>query len=271
VPDAERACDPVALVVPCFNEARRLDTGAFRGFASARPWLRLLFVDDGSQDSTAEILGELVGSAPEHLELLRLPANRGKAEAVRSGIQHALEAGSGSVGFWDADLATPLDELDGMRAAMVAHPSLEIVLGSRVRLLGHRIERHVWRHYFGRVAATFVSQLLTLDVYDTQCGAKLFRATPAVAHVFESPFVTRWEFDVEILARWLAYQRAREAPGVDARLLEIPLASWRDVAGSSISLRDFLRAPLDLARLWWHYAGALRAPPRPLSPRADPP
>jgi glycosyltransferase involved in cell wall biosynthesis len=271
VPDAERACDPVALVVPCFNEARRLDTEAFRGFASARPWLRLLFVDDGSQDSTAEILGELVGSAPEHLELLRLPANRGKAEAVRSGIQHALEAGSGSVGFWDADLATPLDELDGMRAAMVAHPSLEIVLGSRVRLLGHRIERHVWRHYFGRVAATFVSQLLTLDVYDTQCGAKLFRATPAVAHVFESPFVTRWEFDVEILARWLAYQRAREAPDVDARLLEIPLASWRDVAGSSISLRDFLRAPLDLARLWWHYAGALRAPPRPLSPRAHPP
>jgi glycosyltransferase involved in cell wall biosynthesis len=259
VPDAHSACDPVALVVPCFNEAHRLDTEAFRSFSSDRPWLRFLFVDDGSQDSTPQLLDALVRHSPERFELLRLPGNRGKAEAVRSGIERALAAGTPCVGFWDADLATPLVELDGMRSAMAARPSLELVLGSRVQLLGHRIERHVWRHYFGRFAATFVSQLLTLRVYDTQCGAKLFRATPAIHDVFSRPFVTRWEFDVEILARWLVYQRAQGELDLDERLLEIPLAVWEDVAGSSMSPRDFLRAPLDLARLWWHYAGALRA------------
>jgi glycosyltransferase involved in cell wall biosynthesis len=258
VPDAQGACD-VALVVPCFNEAHRLDTGAFQSFSSDRPWLHFLFVDDGSQDSTRQVLDGLVRQSPQRFELLPLPENRGKAEAVRSGVAHALAAGTPCVGFWDADLATPLVELDGMRSAMAGHPSLELVLGSRVQLLGHRIERHLWRHYFGRVAATLVSQLLRLRVYDTQCGAKLFRATPAIHDVFRRPFVTNWEFDVEILARWLVYQRARSEPNLHERLLEIPLAVWKDVAGSSMSPGDFLRAPLDLARLWWHYGRALRA------------
>jgi glycosyltransferase involved in cell wall biosynthesis len=259
VPDAQSACDPVTLVVPCFNEAHRLDTETFRRFSSDRSWLRFLFVDDGSQDSTHQLLDSLVRHSPERFELLRLPENRGKAEAVRTGVAQVLAAGTPCVGFWDADLATPLAEIDGMRSAMASHPSLELVLGSRVQLLGHRIERHVWRHYFGRVAATFVSQLLALRVYDTQCGAKLFRVTPAIRDVFSRPFVTRWEFDVEILARWLVYQRTRGEPNLDERLLEIPLGVWEDVPGSSMSLRDFLRAPLDLARLWWHYARALRA------------
>lgn len=257
--DAQSGCDPVALVVPCYNEAHRLDIEAFRSSSSDRPWLRFVFVDDGSLDSTPQLLEGLVRHAPQRFELLRLPGNRGKAEAVRAGLQQVLAAGSPCVGFWDADLATPLVELDGMRAAMARQPSLELVLGSRVQLLGHRIQRNLWRHYFGRIAATFVSRLLTLGVYDTQCGAKLFRATPAIRDAFSRPFVTRWEFDVEILARWLVYQRARGERDLDQRLLEIPLAAWEDVAGSSMSPRDFLRAPLDLARLWWHYAGALRS------------
>lgn len=258
VSDATSACDPVALVVPCFNEAGRLDTESFGSFARERPWLRLLFVDDGSRDATVERLEGLVRALPMG-ELLALPTNRGKAEAVRQGTLRALAGGAASVGFWDADLATPLEELDGMRAALLERPTLELVLGSRVQLLGHCIERHTGRHYFGRIAATIVSQLLTLRVYDTQCGAKLFRATPAVCEVFARPFLTRWEFDVEILARWLIHQRARGAPDPEGRLLEIPLWCWRDVSGSRITRGDLLRAPLDLARLWWHYASALRA------------
>lgn len=258
MPEADSACDPLTLVVPCFNEAQRIDVGAFRSFASERPWLRFLFVDDGSRDATRDVLGRLAGDSPQSFELLALPENRGKAEAVRTGIEHAIEAGAACVGFWDADLATPLVELDAMRSALAQQPSLELVLGSRVRLLGHHIERRTLRHYVGRVAASVVSRLLLLHVYDTQCGAKLFRATPAVRAAFRRPFLTRWEFDVEILARWLIHQRSHGEPDPDARLLEIPLASWRDVAGSRLTLRDFLRAPLDLARLWRHYAGPLR-------------
>jgi glycosyltransferase involved in cell wall biosynthesis len=257
---AAPAADRVALVVPCYDEAERLDASAFREFATGRPWLRFVFVDDGSRDGTRGILAGLARQAPGVCELVVLERNRGKAEAVRVGILHALAGGAELVGFWDADLATPLAELDRFRARFAAEPGLEVVLGSRVRLLGHRIERSELRHYFGRVAATCVSRILRLSVYDTQCGAKLFRASPALREVFREPFLTRWEFDVELLARWLEQQRARGADP-SARMRELPLFEWRDVAGSRLRPRDFVRAPLELLRIWRAHPGVRGAPP----------
>ncbi len=249
---AAPAADRVALVVPCYDEAERLDAAAFREFARGRPWLRFVFVDDGSRDGTRGVLAGLARDAPGVCEIVVLERNRGKAEAVRAGVLHALSGGGELVGFWDADLATPLTELDRFRACFAAQPALEVVLGSRVRLLGHRVERSELRHYFGRVAATCVSRILRLSVYDTQCGAKLFRASPALREAFREPFLTRWEFDVEILARWLEQQRARgEDPG--PRMRELPLLEWRDVAGSRLRPRDFVRAPLELLRIWHAY------------------
>jgi glycosyltransferase involved in cell wall biosynthesis len=248
----------VALVVPCYDEAARLDRGALRAFALHRPWLRCVLVDDGSRDGTRALLEELAREPHGRFEVLALAPNRGKAEAVRAGVAHALARGAACVGFWDADLATPLEELDRLRAALAEEPRLELVLGSRVRLLGHAIERHAWRHYFGRVAATFVSHLLGLPVYDTQCGAKLFRDCAAVREAFAEPFLTRWEFDVEILARWLRHHLARGEADVERRVREIPVRVWRDVPGSRLRPRDFLRAPLDLVRLQRRFAGLRR-------------
>jgi len=262
-PPAAPAADPsVALVVPCYDEAERLDASAFREFAASRPWLRFVFVDDGSRDGTRAILAGLAREAHGACELVALERNRGKAEAVRAGVLHALSGGAELVGFWDADLATPLAELDRFRACFAAEPALEVVLGSRVRLLGHRVERSELRHYFGRIAATCVSRILRLPVYDTQCGAKLFRATPALREVFREPFLTRWEFDVELLARWLDPPHGRGRPDLAGRIRELPLLEWHDVAGSRLRLRDFVRAPLELLRIWRAHPGLRRAPPR---------
>jgi hypothetical protein len=127
-----------------------------------------------------------------------------------------------------------------------------MLLGSRVHLLGTDIARNPARHYLGRVAATLVSVSLGLAVYDTQCGAKLFRVNETLRSILAKPFLTRWVFDVEILARWLQL-RAEERGRVARFIREVPVASWRDVSGSRIKLRDFARVPLDLWRVHRRY------------------
>jgi dolichyl-phosphate beta-glucosyltransferase len=235
------------VVVPCFNEARRLPVAAFAAFA--RTWSgRLLFVDDGSSDGTANVLADLVASRPENISAMSLAKNGGKAEAVRQGSLRALSEGADVIGFWDADLATPLEEIPRFEHALAEQPAIDIVMGSRVRLLGSAVDRRPLRHYLGRGFATAVSFLLAANVYDTQCGAKLFRVTPVIREIFAKPFLSRWVFDVELLARYLD---AQGRAGVDGRhgIREMPLQIWRDVAGSKVRAQDFLRAGLDLARI----------------------
>jgi hypothetical protein len=133
-----------------------------------------------------------------------------------------------------------------------------MIMGARVQLLGRRIDRSALRHYAGRVAATAISTVLGLRVYDTQCGAKLFRAD-AAQELFSEPFRTRWIFDAEIIARLIARLSAK--PGSEARdvVYEYPLLEWRDVRGSKIRPRDYLRAALDLLRIYDQYVRPSRS------------
>lgn len=180
----------LCLVVPCFNEAARLDAARFAAFAARHPTVRFLFVDDGSTDETLQRLQALRVEDPARFSVLRMPENRGKAEAVRRGMLHALAGPSTYVGFWDADLATPLDEIPAFVGALEDNPAVRVVLGSRVRLLGRSVDRQTLRHYLGRVFATAASLTLGLPVYDTQCGAKLFRNGEAV-RAFRQPLDLR--------------------------------------------------------------------------------
>ena len=130
------------------------------------------------------------------------------------------------------------------------------VLGSRVKLLGRSIERHAWRHYLGRFFATIVSELLRLPVYDTQCGAKMFRATDALRRVLERPFTTSWLFDVEILARFIALEKGGTTAASD-RLYELPLNEWRDVAGSKLAGATYVKAASSVLALYREYGETL--------------
>jgi dolichyl-phosphate beta-glucosyltransferase len=239
------------VVIPCFNEAKRLDVQAFVEH-SLRDDCALLFVNDGSTDETGAVLDELCEVNPANLSVLHLSQNCGKAEAVRRGIRRAFERQPACVGYWDADLATPLEAIAEFREYLTAHPQVEILLGARVRLLGRSIERRAARHYAGRVFATAASWVLQLPVYDTQCGAKLFRNTDRTRSLFAEPFRTRWIFDVELLARFVAAATAAEQ-SPEELIHELPLRQWHDVAGSKVQARDFLQAAFQLAEIAWHY------------------
>lgn len=241
-----------AIVIPCFNEAKRLDRTAFERFASDSPDVALLFVDDGSTDDTKRILDELVTRLPGRASVFALEQNAGKAEAVRRGVNHVLDWNYAYVGYWDADLATPLGVIHEFSDLLDRDPQLQMVMGARVQLLGRQIERSALRHYAGRVAATAISRVLGLRVYDTQCGAKLFRSD-TVRELFREPFLTRWIFDAEVIARLIVNLGASSDLQARDVVYEHPLHVWKDVLGSKIKPSDYLRAAFDLRRIYSHY------------------
>lgn len=238
----------VTLVVPCFNEESRLPVSTFDRFAAEHADVRFVFVNDGSNDATGELLARMQASNPMAFHLLDLGENRGKGEAVRQGMLRALETVGEYVGYWDADLATPLDVLADFRLLLDECPEFDLVMGSRVPLLGRAVDRRPCRQIGARMFATAAALVLGVGTYDTQCGAKLFRVTERTASLFSRPFCSRWAFDVELLARLLA---SRGGPVSGKRhLYEFPLPRWSDVAGSKIRSWHMLQAAFDLARIF---------------------
>ena len=241
------------LVVPCYNEARRLPRDEFLRFARENPGTGFLFVNDGSSDETLAVLQQLASELPHAIEVLDQQPNRGKAEAVRAGLLAAFAKGPRFAGFWDADLATPLEEVPRFVEVFAEHPEVDFVFGSRVRLMGHEIDRRLSRHLRGRIFATAASLTLGLPIYDTQCGAKLFRTGTDVAALFEEPWVSRWIFDVELIARLVRDRKNRDKGPVETVLRELPLRQWRDVEGSKLKSRDFFNAIFDLVSIYRRY------------------
>ena len=240
----------LALVVPCHNEAVRLDPEAFLRFASTHPTAQLLFVDDGSVDATREILERLREAAPAAVVVLHHAPCRGKGEAVRAGILAAIERHASLVGYIDADLSTPLRAIDDFLGVLRDRPAVEFILGSRVMLLGRDMKRSALRHYVGRMFATGASLALDLPVYDTQCGAKVLRVNAATATLFAAPFRSPWLFDVELIARYLRLPVAPGEPARRDRLYELVVPAWHDIPGSKVRWHDVPRAVVDIARIW---------------------
>lgn len=236
------------VVIPCYNEADRLQSEALLQATQTWPMLSFVLVDDGSTDATGEHLASLRKQNPRAFDVVSLPKNQGKAEAVRQGMLRAFEHSPVLVGYFDADLATPLSEIAPM-AEFFEAPKVQLVMGSRVKLLGRNVSRSPMRHYMGRVFASSASLILGLDVYDTQCGAKLLRNTPPMRTLFARPFSVTWTFDVELLARLSALARLGEIPAAEQSVVEHPLSEWRDVSGSKLRPHAAARAVAELVRL----------------------
>jgi glycosyltransferase involved in cell wall biosynthesis len=251
----------ITIVVPCYNEAKRLAIPQFRSFLVSHPEVRFLFVNDGSRDNTLEVLNALVAEDPRHYEVLDLEKNGGKAEAVRRGMVKALAEGANYAGYWDADLATPLAEIPRFVDTLETHRERDVVFGSRVRLLGRAIARRALRHYLGRLFATVASFVLDLPVYDTQCGAKMFRSSDEARTLFATRFNVNWTFDVEVIARLQRSRlRAQNPRDASSCIYELPLNEWHDVAGSKVRPKDFFKAFFEMLLVYRMYGrGSRRA------------
>lgn len=237
------------LVIPCYNEADRLRAEDIRSLTESW-YVETMLVDDGSTDNTAEVLSELakdLGRVTVHA----MHSNRGKAEAVRQGMLAAVDHLPDWVGYCDADMSTPVCEILRLNEIATTSPGLSVVLASRISLFGLDVQRPAIRHYRDRVFATAATKILGVPVYDTQCGAKLFRNTDALRDALSEPFHSRWSFDVELLGRLLR-GRAEIAPVPVAEFVEVPLNEWHDVGGNKISTTSSIKAGLELALIARH-------------------
>lgn len=232
------------IIFPCYNEAERLPVNDFKDFIAENNEISFLFVNDGSTDNTSEVLKELEDS-DERISVLNLHENSGKGEAVRQGIMAAAGHNSEYIGFMDADLATPLMEVQKF-IELLDKNDFELVSGLRLARLGAKVKRKLSRHYIGRVFATVVSNLMRVEVYDTQCGAKFFERQLA-EKVFQKPFKSKWLFDIEVFKRIIELYGREKSVQV---IYEYPLITWIDIRGSKLKILDFIKAPFELFRIF---------------------
>ena len=266
------------LVVPCYNESSRIPLDLFERFLSRHEDISVCFVDDGSTDKTHELLHAFVQRNDDASCLVSLAKNSGKADAVRFGIVEILrqEPSCPYIGYWDADLATPLEQSVDFLELIEDNSMILAVMGSRWVHLGATIERHFLRNLIGMLMSTIIASYLKLNLHDSQCGAKIFRTTIA-REIFSKRFISRWLFDVEIFKRlkqFLAqHLKVDEAVMMNMHCREIPLRCWRDVPDSKLHFSDALKIFSELIRIAWHYRYGRRggyAPAAATCPDAEP-
>jgi dolichyl-phosphate beta-glucosyltransferase len=226
----------ISIIIPAYNEEKRLPatlTKVKEYLASTRwEFTEIVVVDDGSRDSTSDL------ARKAGVRLLQNPGNRGKGYSVRHGM---LEAKGDWLLFSDADLSSPIGELDKLWNA-IEREHAQAAIGSR-DLDRSRIgvRQPLFREFGGRFFNLVMRLVTGLPFHDTQCGFKLFEAT-AAREIFRRQRVERFGFDVEVLyiAQHLGY-----------RTLEVPVR-WDDVAGTKVRMTAALAAFLDPLKVRWN-------------------
>ena len=232
----------VVIIIPCYNEADRLDINKFIDYLSKNTHLHFIFIDDGSTDNTNLIIKQIILKFNSLASLLINKTNKGKAESVRLGVIESYKMNPDFIGFLDADLSAPIGEIDNLLKIIKKDKTKEVVFASRIQLIGSEIKRNYFRHFFGRVFATVVSNILNLPVYDTQCGAKIF-SRKICDKIFYEQFISPWLFDVELFARLLNVYGMERTIQMS---YEHPVSKWVDIDGSKVKPIYFLKAPFEL-------------------------
>ncbi len=234
----------LCIVVPCYNEAKNFALKEYYSFVEKHSEVLICFVNDGSTDNTLPVLNKLKNSFPNRINIISYEKNRGKAEAVREGFHYCHKNYDYlNIAYLDADLATTLEECTELSAQIDGE--VNFVFGSRIMKIGSTIKRTSKRFLIGRIIATFISKILDLKVYDTQCGCKIFTKDLA-AQLFSERFISKWLFDVELFKRMLAIYGKETAL---EKMIEIPLKKWIDKGDSKVKLTYFFKLWIDLIKI----------------------
>jgi glycosyltransferase involved in cell wall biosynthesis len=215
----------VAIIIPCYNEAKRLDYKNVEQLILNSD-MDIFFANDGSKDNTVEVINSILSKHSNRCFLIDFKENSGKANTIFKAINQINQEGEYDfIGYFDADFSTPaieiirlVDELEKRKC--------QFLMGSRILLLNSGIKRKYHRHIIGRIIITLINFKFKLGIYDTQCGSKLFSKT-IIPKAFNKPFYTSWLFDVEIFIRL-------QKQNLLIHGIETPVYNWKDVDGSKL-------------------------------------
>jgi glycosyltransferase involved in cell wall biosynthesis len=243
----------VCIVIPCYNEEKRLISlkDEYFSFIEKHDDILFCFVDDGSTDVTLTQLEIYKTAFKKNIEVVPSLKNVGKAEAVRKGVLFCNRSYNHKyIAYLDADLATSFEECHRLISYLDSYTELSFVFASRMRKIGSVIERQKHRFLIGRIIATMISNVLKLETYDTQCGCKIF--TKELSHpLFEEKFISKWLFDVELFFRMLLFYGREKA---HKKMIEMPLKSWVDKGESKVKFSYFFQLWIDLYKIKRRYS-----------------
>ena len=241
-------CPRLSIVVPAYDEEKRLGASLKRMLAyfdSMRYPFEILVVDDGSKDDTVRLVNTISACRPQ-VRLLSYESNRGKGYAVRHGV---LQARGERILFCDADLATPIEEVEKLLAKL--DEGYDIAIGSRDVKGSQLLKRQsAVRELGGRIFNQLVQTIAVPGIHDTQCGFKLFTQSAAQS-IFRRCLVDHFAFDVEVLYLAIRF--------FGMRVAEVPVR-WAHQEGSKVRfLRDAIRMLKTLFRIRMTRYGSVTA------------
>lgn len=226
----------LSVIVPAYNEEQRLAESlpVIISYLSRQLYTwEILVVDDGSRDATSRVAQEIAGEC--NCRVIRNEPNRGKGYSIKRGM---LEARGSYRLFSDADLSTPIEELEKFWPEVEA--GSDVVIGSRaVRGAQLEVRQAFYRELMGRVFNTLVQLMLVGGIRDTQCGFKLF-SERAAEKIFPEQSLQGFAFDVELLVLARRY---------GFMIKEVPVRWINSPATKVSALRDSTRMFADLLRL----------------------
>jgi dolichyl-phosphate beta-glucosyltransferase len=226
----------LSVVVPAYNESHRILPSLHRIFTyldTTHPDHEVIVVDDGSTDGTIALVRQQCGRRAK-LRLVSYGHNRGKGYAVRTG---ALAAQGDIVLFSDADLSTPIEEVEKMLPFI--ERGYDLVIGSRAHAEAEiRQHQPFYREGAGKLFNALVRLVVRLPFHDTQCGFKLLRREPLLP-ILRRLEVDRFAFDVELIAL---------AQAMGLKVAEVPVV-WVNSPQSRVGLWYGAQAFTDLLRI----------------------
>ena len=239
----------IGVVIPCYNEELRLLGDEFKAFINSNLGYHLCFVNDGSTDKTLEVLEKLRIGHEDHISIYDCEKNGGKAEAVRLGMLHLAKQNQFDyIGFLDADLSTDFEDFHDL-VTTISNSNFKVVSGSRMARMGADITKESARAIISKIINFIIRKTIGMEFNDTQCGAKIM-SKDVIEKTFQTKFITKWLFDVEIFMRMKKIYGDEETKKL---VCEQPLKRWIHADGSKLSFKDSLKIVFQIGHIAIHY------------------